>query len=691
MAVIQQFLTNRGGGNGMTKTPNIKGAMPDVSFYVQRAAPMVAQMRQQRTQQQTQQTQQNPQPQIQTPQPQGIDWGNIGNQAWNIGKGIVEAPLKIPMKATASLLEPISGVTNIPFAGNTYQEDARQAQRALAGASTGRKVESALGSALQPALDIGGLALGSGGGSEALAGRQAFLNSIKTGAGLGAGYGAVGGMQQGQNIPQLFGSTAMGGVTGGVAGGALHGLLAGLGRLGGKGIETPPQETPQSKGNLPPTETSPPPSVNEKSSSYNGIQPPNGNNVNPLIQEARKYKSAEEFVKDVHNKYGGESQLLETSKLKPYETTINRETIDKLKSRMKSGDESVFLHEDWKGKTPAIRIEEEGGKFKVVDGNHRLIAAQELGIKNVPVHIIGFGDTELPLRVSYKKGATDILSQPLQEGGSQGITPKNASTTANVLLGNEKIPGGTKNLGLVDTIVNSQKSTPEMKSTMQGLYNVAGNKETLARAENRISTNPNDAYNFAVNTHSAEGNATAILLAKHMEANGQSDQAASLMMHKAQQALQAGQGNQIYAMWDKLSPETIAKTAAQTIERYNQTAVKKIPGLSGEQYQSFVDQASKIKGMAEGRDKGMATQNLLKSIGQLVPSSTSDKAFALWRAGLLTGLRTPGKIVASHLVSNVAEQAKNIPASIADAGMSLITGKRSMSLTGRGNIGGAKE
>lgn len=264
------------------------------------------------------------------------------------------------------------------------------------------------------------------------------------------------------------------------------------------------------------------------------------------------------------------------------------------------------------------------------------------------------------------------------------LTKTEAKLTAKNLEPTINPPQGTKDLGLVKTIKESPQSIPTLQTSIEGKYDKISNPEALAAAQQRIASDPNSAYHFAATTHSAEGNATAILLAKHFEENGQADLAANLMVNKAKQALQAGQGNQIYSMWDKLSPETVAQTAAKTIEDYNQLARNKIPSLSPEQYQDFVDQAKQIQQLPEGRDKGLATQKLQESIGKLIPSSTGDKIFDLYRTGLLTGFRTPGKIVASHAVSNIVEAAKNIPSAVADQAMSVVTGKRSLVATPAG-------
>jgi hypothetical protein len=251
------------------------------------------------------------------------------------------------------------------------------------------------------------------------------------------------------------------------------------------------------------------------------------------------------------------------------------------------------------------------------------------------------------------------------------------------------IPVGEKPLGLVTTIKESPKTTQPLKETIAGMYDIAHNPETISAAQKRIATDPNGAYQYAVGSHGPEQNATAVLLAKQYEAAGQGDMAANLMTLKTTQALEAGQGNQIYAMWNKLSPETVGMTASKIIEQAKAKGAK-IPSLTADQYQGFVDQAKTIQGITDPRQKGIATQDLLTSIGRLIPSSTLDKTVNLWRTGLLTGLRTIGKVVISHAAFGTAgmEQAKNIPATGVDVLASLFTGKRSMTPTLRGTVGG---
>lgn len=282
---------------------------------------------------------------------------------------------------------------------------------------------------------------------------------------------------------------------------------------------------------------------------------------------------------------------------------------------------------------------------------------------------------------------------PFHEAPTQTMTPKEAKMTAQGLglTRQPKVPQGNRDLGVIGTVKASDQTTSALAQGIEGQYTRTTNKADLAAAHQAIATDPNQAYMDAVSKHDAQNNIKAILLAKQYELNGNPDMAANLMVQKAKQALTAGQGNQVYSLWDKLAPETIGRVGAKTIEDYNASAKVKIPSLTGDQYQALVSRSAEIQKMAEGRDKGLASQKLLETIGRLVPSSAGDKAFALFRTGLLTGFRTPGKVLVSHAAQYALEQAKNLPASLADQAMSLVTGRRSLVATGAGNLEGARK
>ena len=72
-------------------------------------------------------------------------------------------------------------------------------------------------------------------------------------------------------------------------------------------------------------------------------------------------------------------------------------------------------------------------------------------------------------------------------------------------------------------------------------------------------------------------------------------------------------------------------------------------------------------------------------------SSLWTQAMGLWRAGLLTGLKTSGLNMLSNLCHAMSEVAKDLPAVGADRFQSIFTGQRTMAFTAKGTIGGVKE
>ena len=88
--------------------------------------------------------------------------------------------------------------------------------------------------------------------------------------------------------------------------------------------------------------------------------------------------------------------------------------------------------------------------------------------------------------------------------------------------------------------------------------------------------------------------------------------------------------------------------------------------------------------MPDGIEKAIKFKNIQDSIGALIPSSLYEKIVAVWKAGLLTGVKTSGLNVFSNLSHGISETVKDIPAVAVDSIASLITGKRTIALTGRG-------
>ena len=144
--------------------------------------------------------------------------------------------------------------------------------------------------------------------------------------------------------------------------------------------------------------------------------------LQPLAQEARKYKSAEEFV---GAKYSGDMQGAKVTPLdysaldndgrwttqkiaEEFKVTTNKVhqlniSIDELPAPKYKGTINLDQMSSLRGQ-PAVKIEiTKGGKLKILDGNHRIDQA----IEN--------GDTHIPAWVVDKSQLTDFYNQVTKE------------------------------------------------------------------------------------------------------------------------------------------------------------------------------------------------------------------------------------------------------------------------------------
>src|SRR4029077_8980021 len=184
------------------------------------------------------------------------------------------------------------------------------------------------------------------------------------------------------------------------------------------------------------------------------------------------------------------------------------------------------------------------------------------------------------------------------------------------------------------------------------------------------------------------------------------DKAADIANTTARTLTEQGRAVQAASILGRLTPEGIVRFAAREIQKYNEaidvaksklgginpTAMKsKIPELTGEQVADFTKQAKAIETMPDGVEKAMVWHKLNDDIAALVPSTLYKKVIAVWKAGLLTGIKTSGLNVASNLFHGVSEFAKDVPAAVVDSVAALFTGKRTLALTARGTGKGVIE
>lgn len=262
-------------------------------------------------------------------------------------------------------------------------------------------------------------------------------------------------------------------------------------------------------------------------------------------------------------------------------------------------------------------------------------------------------------------------------------------------------------------ITRTKEMAPEMSDLLKGKYTPKSNKVLIETADDLIKKDYAAAENMARTGTDDQSVAVAsrmiedeLEIAKkatdEATKNKAYAKAAEIANDAARNLTEAGRTVQAASLLGKMTPEGMARYAARQIQKYNEQAgartvknflggAKKIPELTPDQLKEITDAMETINKMADGTDKARALQKLGEKIQSYIPSTLYQKIVNVWKAGLLTGMKTTGVNVASNLSHAISEIAKDVPASAVDKIVSLFTGKRTLVLSGKGTGKGAAE
>jgi hypothetical protein len=181
--------------------------------------------------------------------------------------------------------------------------------------------------------------------------------------------------------------------------------------------------------------------------------------------------------------------------------------------------------------------------------------------------------------------------------------------------------------------------------------------------------------------------AATIQEALNQQKAGNNKAAANLYNNLSETGTELGRGVHAFSLLQGMTPEAISASVAGRIKKYNaklgSTSKARIPELTGEQVKLIADQL-KIADSLTGREKQVALNELNKTINSFIPSSLVDKVITIWKAGLLTSLRTHERNLVGNTIHQVGEISKDYIASPVDALLSLKTGNRTVTATTKG-------
>ena len=251
-------------------------------------------------------------------------------------------------------------------------------------------------------------------------------------------------------------------------------------------------------------------------------------------------------------------------------------------------------------------------------------------------------------------------------------------------------------------IESAQEIIPKANK-IAGQYIPRSTDDLAIKAKNLIKEDINLAEKIALSRSDDIAVATASeLLKKYADdaakttdagiASALYDKAAEVANTLAPKLTEQGRAIQAASILGRLTPEGQARFAAKEILRWNElNPLKAVPELTGEQTKFILGEMKTINEMVEGLEKAMRFQKLQNYIQDLVPTPLIKKITTIWKAGLLTGIKTQGLNIFANISHGITETVKDIPAAIVDNVASLFTGERTKVLTVRKTFEGIKE
>lgn len=246
------------------------------------------------------------------------------------------------------------------------------------------------------------------------------------------------------------------------------------------------------------------------------------------------------------------------------------------------------------------------------------------------------------------------------------------------------------------TVQNSDEVAPETKAQTDASYTSDTMKGAQARAQQHIADNGEknsleqtiSELNVKRGTASRDTIARAIEHAKAQDALGTeagNTMASKLYELAGEHGSAAGQQSQILSAIARRSPVGLRNKAFRDLKENGIDVNKPENAHIKKEIQGHIDT---IKSMPDGPAKDFQTAVLQKAVLKHIPQSKTDQALSLWKAGLLSGVRTHGGNIVSNATFGALKKVSDIPAAMTDKAISLGTKTRTKTLTNKGLGGG---
>lgn len=231
------------------------------------------------------------------------------------------------------------------------------------------------------------------------------------------------------------------------------------------------------------------------------------------------------------------------------------------------------------------------------------------------------------------QGTTPLPAKSMM--GESGGVPPQGPVKPQLPSGGEK-GYKMKTRGVVTTARESEFIDPVVRGQVEGKYRVKPNAQTKARAEQIVAQDFDKAKKMVYEGPlSAESNAVGAELVRKYQSQGQYEDAVDVIHTLSKKATAAGQYNQAFAMWRKLTPEGMLKYVQKEMADANRNmgmvskTVRKALGkqdakLTNDDLKQINDLARKAEAATDEATQARYVKKIFELVNKKLPWGVSD-------------------------------------------------------------------
>lgn len=226
--------------------------------------------------------------------------------------------------------------------------------------------------------------------------------------------------------------------------------------------------------------------------------------------------------------------------------------------------------------------------------------------------------------------------------------------------------------GFVNSALANEELPVEMRALLENSktpYKVRNTQELVSRAGNLVNDDPELARRIADMGNNDVAQALNIELLRKHQNEGNFEAAIDRIEDISRKATESGRATQVLAAYGRLTPEGALRFTQRQLSRFNEErgliGKAKAAKLSPQQAEKITQLANKVQSLPDGLDKDRAIVELTQAMKTAAPTPLLQKLTSIWRAGLLTSLRT----LEGGALGNTTKAVLDVPSQILASGV----------------------